>query len=198
MSICSVIQKRKSCRAYTGQSVDVEIIRSLLEMAKWAPSGVNHQPTKVAILGTETRRKLSQLLVENFDAGVVPNPDYVFCPDSWSDVYKMRRKACGSALYESAPRTIAYTWGTFHRETFSPKLILTPGAQYVLFLTIDKDYDQCLNGYGLSWGAVEDTAYPCGTFVFLNDEGDSSQWTTTPWSTYGLDLVFRESQGLAK
>jgi len=99
MNICSAIQKRKSCRAYTRQSVDEEVIQSLLEIAKWAPSRANHQPTKIAVLGPETRKRLSRALVEKFDSGAVPNPDYEFCPDSWSDVYKMRRKACGKALY---------------------------------------------------------------------------------------------------
>ncbi len=46
MSISNLIQKRKSCRAYTQQPIDLEMVRSLLETAKWAPSGVNHQPTK--------------------------------------------------------------------------------------------------------------------------------------------------------
>jgi nitroreductase len=45
MNICSAIQKRKSCRAYTRQFVNVEVIRFLLEIAKWAPSGANHQST---------------------------------------------------------------------------------------------------------------------------------------------------------
>jgi nitroreductase len=101
MNISSLIQKRKSCRAYTHHSVDLEVVRSLLETAKWAPSGVNHQPTKVAILGPETRKKLSKALVEKFDSGAIPNPDYEFCPDAWCEVYKSRRKACGRVLYQS-------------------------------------------------------------------------------------------------
>ena len=73
----------------------------MLETAKWAPSGCNHQPTKVAVLGPKTRDNLSKLLFEQFDMGVAPNPDYEFCPDSWTVSYKARRKACGSALYQS-------------------------------------------------------------------------------------------------
>jgi len=101
MTICDLIRKRKSCRAYTDQPISLETVRSLLEIAKWAPSGVNHQPSKVAILGLETRSTLASCLLEKFDAGAVPNPDYDFCSDSWSDSYKIRRKACGQALYQS-------------------------------------------------------------------------------------------------
>lgn len=93
--------KRKSCRAYTEQPVDPALLRSLLEIARWAPSGANHQPTQVAVLGPETREKLSQALLTQFDSGAAPNPDYEFCPDNWSEVYKLRRKACGKALYQS-------------------------------------------------------------------------------------------------
>lgn len=101
MNICELIKNRKSCRAYTDQPVTLEIVRSLLDTEKWAPSGVNHQPSKVAILGQKTREKLTSSLCDQFDAGISPNPDYDFCPDSWSDFYKLRRKACGQALYRS-------------------------------------------------------------------------------------------------
>ena len=101
MNISSLIHKRKSCRAYIDRSVAPEVVRSLLETAKWAPSGVNHQPGKVAVLGSETRKKLSKALIEKFDSGAAPNPDYEYCPTAWSEVYKNRRKACGRALYQS-------------------------------------------------------------------------------------------------
>jgi nitroreductase len=101
MTICNLIQKRKSCRAYTDQHVDLKVIRSLLETTRWAPSQVNHQPAKFAILGSETRTRLSKSLCEKFDNAVAPNPDYDYCPDTWSDLYKVRRRACGGALYQS-------------------------------------------------------------------------------------------------
>ncbi|MCF7852851.1 MAG: nitroreductase family protein [Simkaniaceae bacterium] len=107
MNIYDLIRNRKSCRAYTDQPITLEIVSSLLETAKWAPSGVNHQPSKVAILGPKTRGKLASSLFELFDAGISPNPDYDFCLDSWSDSYKLRRKACGQALYQSLGVTLA-------------------------------------------------------------------------------------------
>lgn len=101
VNTCDVIRKRQSCRAYTDQPITLEEVHSLLEIAKWAPSGVNHQPAKVAILGPKTREELNRCLLEKFDAEISPNPDYDFCPDSWSDSYKIQRKACGQALYHS-------------------------------------------------------------------------------------------------
>jgi nitroreductase len=101
MSIFQAICNRKSCRAYLDQDVDRELVENILEAAKWAPSGVNHQPTQVAILGKETKQKLSKILVEKHSLGIKPNPDYCYCPKEWSDVYKKRRRACGFALYNS-------------------------------------------------------------------------------------------------
>ena len=101
MNISKTIQNRKSCRAYLDKRVDKETIQNILEIAKWSPSGVNHQPTQVAVLGTEAKNKLSKMLIEKYSSGTLPNPDYDFCPKVWSDVYKKRRKACGLALYNS-------------------------------------------------------------------------------------------------
>lgn len=95
------IRNRKSCRAYLDQEISLDVIEKILEAARWAPSGVNHQPTHVAVLGKDTKNKLAKILVEKHSAGIPPNPDYNYCPKEWSDVYKKRRKECGLALYNS-------------------------------------------------------------------------------------------------
>ena len=101
-------------------------------------------------------------------------------------------KATGNSLYESAPRTISFNDDVFHKESFAPAgLAVTPGAQYVIFASTDKDYDQCTEGAVIAWGVVDDSVYPKGTFVFLNSAGDSSKWTTESWKAFGTnDLTF--------
>lgn len=101
ISVCEAIQHRKSCRAYLDKKVDNETVREILNAARWAPSGVNHQPVQVAVLGEETKDKLSKSLVEQYKTGIKPKPDYIYCPKEWSDIYKMRRLECGRALYSS-------------------------------------------------------------------------------------------------
>ena len=76
IGICEAIRSRKSCRAYLNQDVSLDIIEKILEAARWAPSGVNHQPTQVAVLGKETKNKLAKILVEKHSAGISPTPDY--------------------------------------------------------------------------------------------------------------------------
>jgi hypothetical protein len=102
-------------------------------------------------------------------------------------------KATGSALWESNPRTISYGDSSFHRIHFDTGVLaVTPGQQYVVFASIDKDFEQCTNDYELGWGLVTSgDVYPGGGFVYQNNGGDESQWTTTPWNTFGgEDLAF--------
>src|SRR3954466_14699450 len=42
--VLDVIRHRKSRRAYNGQPIEEEKIRSLFEAARWAPSSMNDQP----------------------------------------------------------------------------------------------------------------------------------------------------------
>jgi hypothetical protein len=105
-------------------------------------------------------------------------------------------KATGSSLYEKK-RKITISDNAFHNETFKSKLgvPVTPGAQYVLFASIDKDFEKCTNNYVLGWGLVSSgDPYPGGGFVYQNNTGDESQWTLTQWSSFGTtDLAFKAS-----
>jgi hypothetical protein len=101
-------------------------------------------------------------------------------------------KASGDGVFESKPRTLNFANGLFDKVTFNAfGAHVVSGSQYVLFVSIDKDYEQCLNNYQTSWGATDDSAYPGGSFVFQNNAGDESQWTETPWSVLSFDLVFK-------
>jgi hypothetical protein len=121
---------------------------------------------------------------ENLDAGSMVVRGEVYAWDG--------SEATGSAVFESAPKTIDFSDGVFHNVAFKvPSATVTPGAQYVVFASIDKDYEQCTDGYALAWGSVDDSVYPGGTFVYQNNGGDESQWTTAPWNTFGIDLTLK-------
>ncbi|HEY1961451.1 MAG TPA: hypothetical protein VGG69_03445, partial [Rhizomicrobium sp.] len=99
------------------------------------------------------------------------------------------KKAVGSALYESAPRTISFSDSAFHSASFSPTVPVTSMQTYLLFLSFDKDYRSC-SAASLKWGAVGDNTDGPGTFVYQNNGGNASRWTTASWKIYGLDLAF--------
>jgi hypothetical protein len=101
-------------------------------------------------------------------------------------------EATGSAVYESDPRTVSYGDTDFHPMRFNAGgAAVTAGSQYVIFASIDKDYESCTDNYVQNWGEVSDDAYAGGTFVFQNNGGDESQWTATPWTVFGLDLAMK-------
>jgi len=103
------------------------------------------------------------------------------------------RKASGTNLYESEPRTISFGDDKFHKENFLAAISVTPGMKYVLFASIDKDYEQCTNNYQLDWGAVGNI-YHKGRFVFQNNGGNEGSWTTQAWNKKwagGSDLAMK-------
>jgi hypothetical protein len=67
---------------------------------------------------------------------------------------------------------------------------IKPGQQYVLFLTVDKDFEDNPVGLLSKWADVQTDVLPGGDLVFLNSGGDESQWTTTSWNVIsGYDMA---------
>jgi len=106
-------------------------------------------------------------------------------------------KATGGALWESPARTLTPPRSrAFEEVTFETGGIpLVAGGQYVLFASISKDYEQ--NTGFTCWGFINQAdAYPDGGFVFENNAGDESQWTSRAWETFAdraADLAFKAS-----
>ncbi len=55
LGICEAIRSRKSCMDYLDQYVNLGTIYQILDAARWAPSGVNHQPAQIAVLGKKQK-----------------------------------------------------------------------------------------------------------------------------------------------
>jgi autotransporter-like protein len=68
-------------------------------------------------------------------------------------------------------------------------VVLTPGQQYVLFLTTSTIGGQPNSSY--RYGSVANTAYGGGQFVFQNNGSNFNNLSTVGWSTIGQDLAFQ-------
>jgi len=101
MNILTAIEERRSTRAYLDQPVPPEVIERILAAARWAPSGVNTQPWRVAVVSGAAKQRLGERIIHALEAGQPPNPDYDYYPSEWLEPYKERRKACGIALYQA-------------------------------------------------------------------------------------------------
>ena len=50
MNIIDIIKSRRSVRKFTSEPVPEELIETVLEAGRWAPSGLNNQPWRFAVI----------------------------------------------------------------------------------------------------------------------------------------------------
>jgi len=101
MDVLEAMRDRKSTRAYLDKPVARATIESILDAARWSPSGVNCQPWQVAVVTGAVKARLSEDLLAARTARQPENPDYAYYPQEWPEPYKSRRKATGLALYRA-------------------------------------------------------------------------------------------------
>ena len=103
MKVSEAVASRHSVRAFLDTPVKRETVESLLERARWAPSGGNLQPWQVYVLAGEPLREFKAII----EAKLPDNPmgdgsgEYLVYPPKLKEPYRTRRFACGEALYAS-------------------------------------------------------------------------------------------------
>lgn len=95
MDISKIIKSRFSSRNFLDKDVPVEVLSSLLDAARFAPSGVNTQPWHVVVLKNQSLKDASQIMLDKFDSEQVGSPEYDYYPTQWFNPYALRRKNCG-------------------------------------------------------------------------------------------------------
>lgn len=99
MNVTQAIKQRHSTRAYLDKAVSKQQVQSILEVARFAPSGVNTQPWQVAIVSGQSKLSLQQQMQTAFESGDKESMDYHYYPTHWVEPYKSRRIATGTELY---------------------------------------------------------------------------------------------------
>jgi len=99
MNVIDAIKTRHSVRAFQDKPVAPQIIKQILDAARYAPSAVNTQPWHVAVLQTQTLKTLGDKILAARAANEPDNPDYQYYPHEWFEPFKSRRVECGKALY---------------------------------------------------------------------------------------------------
>lgn len=99
MDTLEAMRGRRSTRAFLDKPVARDVIESILDAARWAPSGVNTQPWQVAVVSGQTKERISAALLAARQNKEPERPDYSYYPKVWDEPYKSRRKAVGVALY---------------------------------------------------------------------------------------------------
>ncbi|HZD60017.1 MAG TPA: nitroreductase [Anaerolineae bacterium] len=57
MELLEIIRTRRSVRKFNGEEVDDADINTMLEAGRWAPSGLNNQPWRFAVIRKEKTKK---------------------------------------------------------------------------------------------------------------------------------------------
>ena len=63
MDVLEAMRGRKSTRAYLDKPVARATVEAILDAARWAPSGVDSQPWKVAVVSGTTKERISSDLL---------------------------------------------------------------------------------------------------------------------------------------
>lgn len=101
MNVSDAIKNRRATRAFLDKPVTKDQILSILETARFAPSGKNTQPWQVVVVQKEFIRQIGDSIVHARESNIPENPDYHYYPLKWVEPYTSRRKACGLALYSA-------------------------------------------------------------------------------------------------
>ncbi|MGD8236298.1 MAG: nitroreductase [Chromatiales bacterium] len=99
MHVRDALEQRKSVRAFLDRPVQREAIVRILDAARHAPSGVNTQPWKVAVVTGAAKQRLQQKIETAFRDGKQSRASYVYYPEEWISPYKERRKECAVLMY---------------------------------------------------------------------------------------------------
>ncbi len=101
MNVIDAISGRKATRAFLATPVPLATIEAILDVARWAPSGVNSQPWQVCVVRGTRKEKITQALIEARQQQQPEHADYQYYPSQWVEPYRTRRLVCGKALYDA-------------------------------------------------------------------------------------------------
>lgn len=101
MELDEIIKRRISTRAFSDRSVEQGLIRELLDIARWSPSGSNMQPWRISVLTgaplQEVCRVAQKALMDNPKGEQGEFPIY---PPGLKDPYRSLRTETGELMYE--------------------------------------------------------------------------------------------------
>jgi nitroreductase len=100
MDIRQVVKERRSIRKFKPDQVPENLIREILEEARWSPSWGNTQPWELYVVTGETLEKFKIANCSTLDEGVPSSPD-IRMPESWTEPLKKRYSAVGKSTLDA-------------------------------------------------------------------------------------------------
>lgn len=102
MKVSEALKTRITCRAYLDKPVPLETIRTLIETAKYAPSGGNLQPWHVDVVtGDKLKAFLAIVAEKQKTSPMGEGTEYDIYPKGLIEPYSLRRAKCGEDMYNA-------------------------------------------------------------------------------------------------
>jgi len=99
-TVTDAVLSRHSCRAFTSQAVDLNVVRELIAAARYAPSGGNLQPWSVHVLAGHTMARFRATMAPKIEASPLgKTSEYHVYPPNLQEPYRSRRFKVGEDLY---------------------------------------------------------------------------------------------------
>jgi nitroreductase len=134
VDVTEAVMSRRSIRSFTDQPVDPDMLRRVLDKARWAPSGCNYQPWEAHVVTGEPLRRLQEAML----ASDMQNPqEYSFSEPDKSPMHKGRLQSLGAKMYGTLQ--IARE-DTKARGDFSRQNIVSFGAPVLLLNYIRRSF----------------------------------------------------------
>lgn len=96
MNVAAALKARTSIRAFKPAPVPEELLREMLEAARWAPSGGNLQPWRVIAVAGAEKDAVIGLAKANLPGDI--GERFVYPPDLW-EPHRARRFKVGEDMY---------------------------------------------------------------------------------------------------
>ncbi len=100
MELGTAVRERRSIRKFKPADVPPDLVREILNAARWSPSWGNTQPWEFYILTGPILAKIKEMNMEKPAAGVPPAPD-VPMPESWPENMKARYNELGKTVFSA-------------------------------------------------------------------------------------------------
>ncbi|MGD9980218.1 MAG: nitroreductase [Hyphomonadaceae bacterium] len=97
MNVSEALRARTSIRAFKSDPIPEALVREIIDVARYAPSGGNLQPWKVIAVAGAERDAVSALAKANLPGAEDDRP--VYPPNLW-EPYRTRRFKVGEDMYE--------------------------------------------------------------------------------------------------
>jgi nitroreductase len=97
MDVFHAVATRRSIRRFKPDTISEELIREILDTARWSPSWGNTQPWEIMVIAGEPLERFKKANRQQLLDNVIPTPDTPM-PDIWPDPQKQRYMEVGKTV----------------------------------------------------------------------------------------------------